>query len=70
MVHMDPGLRQDDGAFKLKSVPFDQSLLVPVSSKLLKNLDSGSANNAVRNDGALFAFHVSRISMYSQDWDK
>ncbi len=38
--------------------------LVPVSSKLLITLDSGSGNNAVQNDGTLFAFHVSRASMY------
>ncbi len=25
LVHMDPGLRRDDGAFSLKEVPFDAS---------------------------------------------
>ena len=33
--------------------------LGPVSSQALKTLDSGSAKNAVRNDGAKLDFHVS-----------
>ncbi len=28
LVHMDPGLRRDDGAFKLKEVPFGTDLFI------------------------------------------
>ncbi len=38
------------------------SFIDPVSSKLLKSLDSGSAKNAVRNDGNFYDFHVSQAS--------
>jgi hypothetical protein len=42
-------------------------VLDPVSSKPLKNLDSGSAKNAVRNDGTLYLF-LSLPGFYTSIW--
>jgi len=38
--------------------------LDPVSSQPLKNMDSGSAKNAVRNEGLFFDFNDSQAYMH------